>query len=185
MPISAETLKQFAYYKTFIETGCGNGGGIDAALAAGFEEVYSIELYKDKYLPVRTRFANDLRVSLLLGNSTSILTGLLPALSSTPCVFWLDAHYDFAVRGKGNNLEDVQPILGELEAIQKHSRINTHTILIDDRPDFVNPKPWFHSISEQKLKDKMYLINSGYRFRTIDGVDKDTILVAELLELRK
>ena len=184
MPINAETLKQFRYYDTFIETGCGNGHGIEAALAAGFTEIYSIELYKDKYSPVRERFAGDLRVSLMLGNSASILTGLLPALTDG-IVFWLDAHYDFAVRGEGNHLDDVQPIIGELEAVRRYSRLNQHTILIDDRPDFVTPKPWFHSITEQDLKDKILQINPHYHFYTIDGIDKDTILVAEVPEVSK
>jgi len=184
MPISAETLKRFSYYDTFIETGCGNGGGIDAAIGAGFKEIYSIELYREKYQPVRERFMNDLRVSLILGNSANILTGLLPAIQ-TNVVFWLDAHYDFAVRGEGNNLDDVQPIMGELEAILKYSRWNCHTILIDDRPDFVTPKPWFHSITELDLINKMRQINPHYHFYSIDGVAKDTILVAEIPEVTK
>lgn len=182
MPISAESLKQFRYYDTFIETGCGSGHGIDAALAAGFKEVYSIELYKDKYWPVRQRFLGDLRVSVILGNSAGILTGLLPALSGG-IVFWLDAHYDFAVRGEGNHLADVQPILGELDAILTHSRFKGHAILIDDRPDFVAPKSWFHSISESDLRTKMLGIDPRYKFRTIDGVDKDTILVGEIAKV--
>ena len=184
MPIDAETLKQFRYYDTFIETGCGSGHGIDAALGAGFKEVYSIELYRNKYQPVRERFASDLRVSVMLGNSAGILTGLLPALSCG-IVFWLDAHYDFAVRGEGNHLEDVQPIMGELEAIRRYSRFNQHVILIDDRPDFVTPKLWFHSITENDLRTKMLSINPAYKFRTIDGVAKDTILVAETPEVTK
>jgi len=182
MPISAETLKRFSYYDTFIETGCGSGHGIDAALEVGFKEIYSIELYREKYEPVRTRFLNEPRVSVILGHSSSILTGLLPALSSD-IVFWLDAHYDFAARGEGNNLEDVQPILCELDAIQKHSRSNRHTVLIDDRMDFVNSKEWFHSITEIDLKNKLREINHTYKFYTLDGADKNTILVAEIPEV--
>lgn len=183
MPISAQTLKQFSYYKTFIETGCGSGDGIQAALSAGFTEIYSIELYKVKYFPTRKRFKDNANVSLILGHSANILTGLLPALSDG-IVFWLDAHYDFAARGDGNNLEDIQPILHELDAIKNHSKSNLYTILIDDRPDFVNPKSWMHNISEKDLRNKMLAINPAYEFRTIDGADKNTILVAELPELR-
>ena len=182
MPIDAETLRQFRYYDTFIETGCGSGHGIDAALAAGFKEVYSIELYRNKYQPVRERFAGDLRVSVMLGNSASILTGLLPALEGG-IVFWLDAHYDFAVRGEGNHLEDVQPIMGELEAIHKHSRFSHHTILIDDWLDFITPKPWFHDITEHDIRDKILSISLTYRFRTVDGAAKDSILVAEIAKV--
>lgn len=183
MPISAQALKQFSYYKTFVETGCGSGDGIQAALDAGFNEIYSIELYKIKYLPTRKRFMNDDRVSLMLGHSANILTGLLPALFNG-IVFWLDAHYDFAARREGNNLEDVQPILEEIKAIENYSKSNLNTILIDDRLDFVNPRPQMHNISEQNLKDAILNINLNYEFRTIDGVGKDTILVAELPELR-
>lgn len=184
MPIDVETLKQFRYYDTFIETGCGSGHGIDAALAAGFKEIYSIELYRNKYTPVRERFANEPKVSVILGHSASILTGLLPALDSR-IVFWLDAHYDFAVRGEGNHLEDVQPIMGELEAIHKHSRFSCHTILIDDWLDFVTPKPWFHDITEHDIRDKILSISLTYRFRTVDGAGKDTILVAETAGVSK
>jgi len=186
MPIDANTLKEFRYYDTFIETGCGSGFGIDAALAAGFKEIYSIELYRIKYEPVRMRFLNNPMVSIILGHSSSILVGLLPALSLTPCVFWLDAHYDFQMRGEGNNLEDVAPILKELDAIKNFSKVKNHTILIDDLNDFRKPKPHYHNITEEDIKKKILEINPAYKFATLDGVlsngtvHKKTILLAEV-----
>ena len=117
----------------------------------------------------------------MLGNSPDILKGLLPALSEH-IVFWLDAHFDFAARGKGKNIAEVQPIIQELEAIRDYSKYNKHTILIDDYLDFIHKVPQFHSISDDDLKYKILEINRDYTFRTIKGADEDSILVAEIPE---
>ena len=181
MPITAETLRHFNYADIFIETGCGSGHGIQAAIDANFYEIYSIELYKVKFTPVKLKFMDSPFISLMLGHSADILKGLIPALGKEHVVFWLDAHYDFAARGKGNNLADVQPILYELDAIAS-SIYKKHTILIDDRLDFVNKVPQFHGISEDDLKERILKINPEYIFYSVDGAAKDSIFVAEIPE---
>jgi hypothetical protein len=111
----------------FVETGSYIGDGIHAALTAGFQRVHSIEL-SPRYHGVSTRrFAGDPRVTVHLGDSSSVLAALLPSIK-TPITFWLDGHYsagDTALGAKSC------PLMEELDAIAAHP-IKSHTILIDD-----------------------------------------------------
>jgi hypothetical protein len=119
----------FARYPnpTFIETGSYLGDGIQAALDAGFPRVHSIEL-SPKYHAIATRrFANDPRVTIHLGDSSSALAALLPAMA-TPATFWLDGHWSMGDTALGAKS---CPLLEELGAISNHP-IKSHTLLIDD-----------------------------------------------------
>lgn len=81
------------------------------------------------------RFSNDLKVSIVHGDSSTQLSNILHSIN-IPCVFWLDGHYssEFQLGNKyiitangGKNT----PILDELIQIKLHI-VKNHVILIDD-----------------------------------------------------
>lgn len=133
MPITAETLTAAGlpggHYKTFIETGFYKGEGAQAALDAGFEHVYSVEIMQRFADAGRELFAGDPRVLILHANSLDGLKELSQVFDQEDCVFWLDAH-----SMEGPVL--YSPVLLELDIIAEQMRIGgarDHTILIDDR----------------------------------------------------
>jgi hypothetical protein len=129
-----DTLRR--YGDTFIETGSGQGDGIQRALDAGFEHVSSIEAYDENFMICAMRFQNDRRVKLYRGRSVDVLPRLLSLLPG-PCVFFLDAHpsaensygYEEAARGDADYYQDTI-IRQELALILADGR--RHVILIDD-----------------------------------------------------
>ncbi|GAG89907.1 unnamed protein product [marine sediment metagenome] len=122
-------MKKYRKYSSvFCETGSGNGEGIQAALDAGFEKVYSMDAYAHKFKGVKERFKNKLCVELFLGDSADVLKSLLSFVLNKRCVLWLDAHWSGA---HGEASFDACPILRELSVI-KESVVKNHIILIDD-----------------------------------------------------
>jgi hypothetical protein len=115
---------------TLIETGTFHGHMI-ASTKNLFSSIYSIELDAGNYYAARTRFAEYPHIHLIHGDSAQMLPRLLSEISS-PCIFWLDAHYSGAGTARG----DVStPILSELGCILSHT-ITGHVVLIDDACDF-------------------------------------------------
>lgn len=161
MPGSTELFRKYIN-PLFIETGCGIGDGIQAALDAGFEQVISIELHDDPYNICYNRFVDNERVRLIKGDSSYILWTLLPEINRR-ITFWLDGHD-----------EDSYPVLEELEAIRDH-RIKTHTILIDDLRMFDINK---HHLSIDIIKNSILNINPLYEFALEDGHVPNDILTA-------
>ena len=90
MPISAEVLKSLKRGDVFIETGCDQGEGIAAALAAGFTKIISIELNATSVLNACKRFAGK-PVTVLQGDTVKVLPSVVAELKE-PATFWLDAH---------------------------------------------------------------------------------------------
>jgi hypothetical protein len=163
MPGSVELFRKFLN-PVFIETGCGLGDGIQAALDAGFEKVISIELHDEPYNICSNRFAGNERVILIKGDSSYILWTLLPKIRKQ-ITFWLDGHD-----------EDSYPVLDELEAIKDHS-IKTHTILVDDLRMFDLKK---HGLDEGIIMYNILQINEDYNFYFEDGHIKNDILIAKI-----
>jgi hypothetical protein len=120
MPLTlpVKLLKEFMS-DTFVETGSARGSGIQAALNAGFTDIYSIEKSKYYFDECSLLFSNNPKVKLYLGDSKEKLSHLVRNIKGS-ITFWLDAH-----------LETDSPILEELEQI---SRLNKrdHVIFIDD-----------------------------------------------------
>jgi len=162
MPASVELFKKYPN-RIFIETGSAYGDGIQQALDAGFENVYSVESSKDCYDHCVERFKDDLgiRVYLVYGDSREELKHVVEI--PFQITFWLDGHN-----------EDDYPLLAELEAINAHP-IKTHTILIDDLRMLDEKK---HGLSIQILQNKILEINPDYKFRFENGHVVDDILVA-------
>ena len=160
---STEIFKKYLN-AVFVETGSAYGGGIQQALDAGFEEVYSIELHNEPYQYCIEMFKNSSKVHILLGNSKEVLCELLPKIDSQ-ITFWLDGHD-----------EDKYPIMEELECIKSH-HIKTHTILIDDLRMFDIEK---HGLDIAIIELKLLEINHNYIFSFENGHVVNDILIAKL-----
>src|ERR1035437_6144808 len=113
-------------FKTFIETGT-NEGEMVAAIRDCFERIYSIELDATLFARAKERFRNGSHIEIIQGNSGEVLEKILKTISS-PCLFWLDAHYSGGTTAKSDS---ETPILAELEQILRHE-VKTHVVLIDD-----------------------------------------------------
>jgi len=110
---------------TIVETGTFTGETVEAFRSRS-ARVISIELEPALHAAARRRFAGATNVTLMQGNSTVLLPGILEELE-TPALFWLDGHYAGAgTAGDGNS-----PLLQEVRAVlARPSRGDV--ILIDD-----------------------------------------------------
>ena len=150
------TLKKLFNREIFIETGT-YAGGTTARAASIFKEVHSVELSTSMYQAACHRFSSNNRVHLYCGNSGTILTKILSAISEKP-IIWLDAHYCGVGTGRGSS---DSPIIQELEAI-KAKNITEAVILIDDLRGFCTENwPSFPEVINQLLS-----INSEYKIVT-------------------
>ena len=166
--------------RLFIETGSYLGDGVAAALAAGFEKIYSIEFYAARYNFCCERFANSNNVTLLQGDSSEQLCLLLPSIHEK-AVFWLDAHYDACNAEPEFPIPqaDTFPLLKELKYIAAHT-IKEHIILVDDRRIFTGTHPVWKNVTEQDVIDALLQINSQYTITMIDSAhfEKDIIMAS-------
>ena len=175
---SYTTSEVFQHYlkRVFIETGSFMGDGIQNALDAGFEEVYSIELSPNLFNHCVNRFRDNPHVHLYLGDSSKILATVLEELEE-PVTFWLDGHCStgnpLTAKGDRNS-----PILEELAIIGNHS-IKTHTILIDDVRYFGTPE--FDNVESNMIIKAVMKINSEYQISYEDGFIANDVLVAEII----
>lgn len=179
MPAYKELFERYPN-EVFIETGSYTGEGIQAALDAGFKEIYSIELSNSLWSYCMLRFNGKDNVHLLLGDSSKLLKRLLKKIR-VPCTFWLDAHYSGGVTAKGS--QD-SPLIQELEIIEDH-HIKTHTILIDDMRCWNMNE---HGFDVREIVRRITAINDAYCFSAEDGIDinlnvyRNDILVAQCLQ---
>lgn len=151
MPIKPETF-QLYLHRMLIETGTAGGEGTDAALAAGFQEIYTIEAHPEIFHRAAVRYGHTPNVHTLFGPSPENLLGLLASVHE-PVTFWLDAH------SSGANSAGIWscPLMDELRVIAHHD-IKTHTILIDDVHLFGHELPGMAEV-QQRLAD----INPDYQ----------------------
>lgn len=156
----------------FIETGSYLGDGIQMAVDAGFQNIYSIEL-SDKYYEISTeRFSNLTSVCVIKGESQEVLGELINKIK-TPITFWLDGHYSAGDTAKG---KFIAPLIQELDCIGKHP-IKTHKIIIDDLRcwNVYNPE---HGFTTADLIKIIMEINPDYTIEYLDGHEPKDILVA-------
>lgn len=164
----------------FIETGTARGEGVQTALECGFEEIISIEANPDVFTAACQRFAVCENVTLLLGDSGSVLPTILSGISQQ-VTFWLDAHMSEGEPELGETVNPC-PILFDLRAISGHA-VKGHTILIDDIRYFRKGGiPKWHNISLGDIMGAIMDISGDYRISFEDGFDKDDILVAKFKE---
>lgn len=162
--------------KYFIETGSYLGNGIQNAIDAGFEFIYSIEL-SDKYFNIcKDKFKNNNNVNIIKGDSCELLFDLIKNIDE-PITFWLDGHYSCGDTALGKYWA---PLIQELEQIKNH-HIKTHTIIIDDMRCWVEPND-VHGFYTPDIINKLKEININYVFSYENGSVSDDILVSKIIE---
>jgi hypothetical protein len=171
MPITSEILKKYIN-SIFIETGSHYGNGIQAALDAGFETIYSIELSEYLHDFSRKRFNDYPNVNLIQGDSCVALDDLLGKINKV-ATLWLDAHFCEGNTAMGKYKS---PLIQELEAIGRH-HIKNHIIIIDDMRSWNISEYGFDS---SDVYNTLTQINKDYKFILEDGHVTNDILVAKL-----
>lgn len=116
----------------FVETGTYHGD--TAAWAAGlFGQVTTIEAQPALHRQARERHAGTANIDFRLGDTRTVLSDLVPTLTS-PALFWLDAHWSaLDTAGEG----DECPVLEELAIINASPL--PHVVLVDDARCFLAP----------------------------------------------
>jgi len=112
--------------RTFVETGTHTGQMVNAVRDV-FDRIVSLELHPDLHRGARDRFRPYPHITILRGDSSTLLPILLTSLAE-PCLFWLDAHVTGGTTGRGAS---DTPILAELRSILDHD-VRGHVVLIDD-----------------------------------------------------
>jgi len=173
MTLGVNTLKKYVS-DLFFESGTHKGGGVQAALDAGFGNIISVEVHKPFYDISCQLYGGNEKVKLILGDSIDVMAGALADFDGK-ITFWLDGHVEpGAVTGR---LE--VPILIELDIIKSLKR-NDHTIMIDDRRVMGWYKGWA-GITENDVIRKVKEINQSYTILYEDSrLAKKDIIVATL-----
>lgn len=173
MPMTFPQWRKFRN-RILVETGTATGKGVYDALAAGFQEVRSIELDEHWYQFCRERFDGDERIKLWLGASEYYLWDMIADIKE-PATFWLDGHY----AGNGTAMGPNEfPILQELAIIARHP-VKTHTILIDDMRLVAGGTTLF---SIEDVERAVFAINPKYTIYYEPGIETGAamdILVAK------
>ena len=134
-----DALKRITGATSFIETGT-YLGNTTHAMRTIFERVISIELSDELHSAAVKRFNGDPGVTLVKGDSSKMMNGLLDLVQNSLPMIWLDAHWSGGntVKAEGNT-----PILAEIKAIKEAGLAET-VILIDDISYFWNVRPGFN-----------------------------------------
>lgn len=162
MPLSVELLQQYPA-SVFFETGTHHGDGVQCALEAGFELIYSVENDPVSYGFCVHRFQGQRsRVCLELGDSRPFLARVLPSIT-VQTTFWLDAHSCEEPLPGGND----DPLLQELALIAEHP-LKTHNILIDDIRNLGTPRL---KATLEEVQQALVRINPAYRVQLFHSPD--------------
>lgn len=134
-----ELFEKFRTSPVFVETGTNEGNGVQRALDAGYDFIYSVENNIGKYAQCQNRFVSNFKVNLYLGHSPVVLESILRD-NNGQATIWLDAH------GKGRILPNAT-LMQELAVIKKLGHCY-HNILIDDW-DLMQNKAYAETIIHQ------------------------------------
>ena len=175
------SIELFSKYKNsssvLIETGTYHGDGINCALSAGYDTVYSCDINSFFVQSAQKKYKDDVRGKVFVQNldSYNFLKNILLNIKE-PCVIFLDAHFwpedpnDEKSGFKKDTVKDGLkpcPLVDELMVIKKHS-IKTHTILIDDLQCF---NTWvFEGLEIENVDSLIYSINPNYEKTTYANV---------------
>ena len=177
--LKPEVLRQFMT-DTFIETGTARGEGVQVALDVGFKNIISIEANPDVYVKACSRFQDAPNVTLIMGDSGSVLPDLLRGIK-TPATFWIDAHWSTGECDLGPSINKC-PILHDLRAIAGHE-IKGHIILIDDIRYFrAGGIPQWGMVKLGDIMEVILDMNPDYRITFADGFIENDVLVAKVKE---
>ncbi len=126
----------------FIESGTGEGDGIDYAIRFSFKKIYSIEYIDEVAKRAKERFPDE-RVRIIEGDSSTWFRRFLPLLQGDNILFWLDAHFPGLDHTRENKIMNVPnnintPLENELRAIKSVRPNNRDVIIIDDLRIYIN-----------------------------------------------
>ena len=175
MPISSRELSPFlSSHKTFVETGSSAFGyGIAAALNAGYNAVYSVEINPADYTFCKSLFGHNPKVELTLGDCGVWLDKTLDKIAE-PCTLFLDAN--------GYSGETESPFHASINAIIRHGAKH-HVILVDD----MNHGRLHRDVMLDELRrsrdtgpqsdiiNQLRRVNSDYVFYPIDTWSEDRV----------
>jgi hypothetical protein len=122
----------------FIETGTGLGDSLSYVYNFDFEELYSIELYKEVYDVVYEKFKNKLNIKIINKSSYDGLNDILSKLDKNKRIlFWLDAHFhgsDFGYTTYGSEKDNKIriPLEEEIKLISSYRKDCNDYFIIDD-----------------------------------------------------
>ena len=123
MPISKQELSWFLHYShTFVECGSAGGQGIQAAIEAGYSEIYSVDINQYCVDECKTRFKNITHVSIACEDCGQWLETTLNQLNK-PCAIYMDAN--------GWAQETESPYHASIRALKRHGR-KDHIVVVDD-----------------------------------------------------
>jgi len=171
--LGLDYLKKYKVSDAFIETGTYRGDSIYIALEAGFEKVYSCEIFEPLYNNAVELFKENPMVEIQNKESPAFITDILSKNNDIPFTFWLDAHASGPLGG-GSSVGT--PVLDELVAIRDNSTCKSHAILIDDRRLF-GCDEW-GGVTEADAMKLIYEINPNYKIEYLDGVIEKDIICA-------
>jgi hypothetical protein len=162
----------------FFETGTYHGKTTRIAEELGFSRVITVELQEYLYKIAKEKNKDCTKIEYFLGDSPKVMKEILPETEGQ-ITFWLDAHID------GGNITSTTPKIRECPLYEELDVISTlkrkdHIILIDDLR-IIGNYGWGSSTVLNVLKEKILDINENYTFSTIEGIQKDDILVAKIL----
>lgn len=177
--LTVDYLKTYGKGKTFVETGTFKGDTILLVKQSGlFEKIFSCEINKPLFDAAQVTFKDDPSIQILEMESPEFLKKIFSDENSDrlfepiQTTIWLDAHASGPLGG-GKSVGS--PVLDELKAIET-SKINTHTIFIDDRRLF-GCEEW-GGVTEQEALDLLKEINPDYTIVYLDGVIEKDIICA-------
>jgi hypothetical protein len=150
---------------TFIETGTYVGGGVGAALAAGFKRVHSVEAVEEYYRRCSEKYRNEIAAGSVVlhhGGSEAVLPRLLPSIPG-PRVFWFDAHFQADARFQASQPVSDCPLAAEVEALCRSGPHPSDVVLIDDVRLLVDPKAWRgHAVDFEAVIGKLVRAYPGH-----------------------
>lgn len=168
-------------HRIFIETGSFKGDGIDLAVQAGYERIFSMDIDGANVAHCQERFglipddkepAKNSHISVICADSA---TGLLKMMKyvNEPAMIWLDAHSQLFENEP--HTENPFPLLLELTQLKKHP-IKTHTILIDDILMLTHPDVtgW----NKDTIENALLMINPAYKLTYLSNPVVNNIIMA-------
>lgn len=124
-----------------VETGTFYGAMVEA-LRRNVSHLYSVELDGALAEQAQSRFKRARNVTIIQGDSASVLPKIVGRLHGTRALYWLDAHFSGGVTARG---EAETPILAELALVL--SAPESTVVLIDDSREF-GAKPEYPGLPE-------------------------------------
>jgi hypothetical protein len=165
--------------RIFVETGTYLGGGVHAALKAGFTQIFTVEMAPALHELAVKKFARDPRVKALGGDSAACLVEILRSIDEQALIF-LDAHHMLgdprseAIAGDGKTWKRT-PVKGELLAL-KDAAYKKHVIAIDDIDLCGREEMDFITLDE--IKSMIWTISQTYKIELIHSCRADSLLLA-------